>query len=426
MRSRGVRFVPRILYADAATRDNVVGDSSRRNLSPLPRCGNLNLHLQKENATVSPTAAPDKVFATDVYVDRLQRAQGEMARQEIDLLVVGPSADLLYLIGYEGHLSERMSVLVLPREGAPHFVGPAFEAPLLHAQRDLLEILTWEETEDPAAKVADVAGPAGKGTVAAGDELWSVFTLRLQRALPGSRWTEGGQLLRPLRMIKDDRELELLGEAARLTDETWEELIATSIAGLTERQVSERLLAAITARGMKTHFCIVASGPNAASPHHAVSDRVIGPGDAVVCDWGGTLQGYHSDVTRTAHVGEPSAEFVRAYEAVLAANQAVLDAVRPGVACQEIDRAARGVLTNAGYGEAFIHRTGHGLGLSVHEEPYLLEGNMLPLEAGMVFSDEPGVYFPGKFGIRIEDTVVCTPDGGRRLNEATRALTVME
>jgi Xaa-Pro aminopeptidase len=363
--------------------------------------------------------------AISTCADRLQRAQEEMDRQGIDLLVVGPSADMLYLIGYEGHLSERMSVLVLPRDGAPHFVGPAFEAPLLHAQRDLLEIVTWEETEDPAEKVVAVAGPAANGVIAVGDELWSVFTLRMQRAMPQSRWVEGGQLLRPLRMLKDDREIALLAEAARLTDETWEEFIVTTVAGLTEQQARERLMAAISARGLTPTFCIVASGPNAASPHHAVSDRVIGPGDAVVCDWGGTLHGYHSDVTRTAHVGEPSAEFARAYETVRAANQAALDAVRPGVACQEVDRAARGVITAAGFGEAFIHRTGHGLGLSVHEEPYLVEGNTLPLAAGMVFSDEPGVYFPGKFGIRIEDTVVCTADGGRRLNEATRELTVM-
>lgn len=368
-------------------------------------------------------AVPDQSVAT--YVDRLQRAQGEMARQGIDLLVVGASADLLYLIGYEGHLSERMSVLVLPREGTPRYVVPGLEAPLLHEQRDLLEIVTWEETENPAAKVAAVVGSAATGVIAVSDELWSVFTLRLQGLMPKSRWVEAGQLLRPLRMIKDDREIALLAEAARLTDETWEEFVRTSIAGLTELQVRERLQGFIKAQGLTPTFCVVGSGPNAASPHHATGGRVIGPGDAVVCDWGGTLQGYHSDVTRTAHVGEPSAEFVAAYEAVLAANQAALDAVRPGVACQEIDRAARGLLTAAGYGEAFIHRIGHGLGLSVHEEPYLVEGNTLPLAEGMVFSDEPGVYFPGNFGIRIEDTVVCTATGGRRLNEATRELRVM-
>jgi Xaa-Pro aminopeptidase len=360
-----------------------------------------------------------------VYVDRLQRAQAEMERQDIGLLIVGASADLFYLIGYAGHLSERMSVLVLPRKGTPYYVVPGLEAALLAGQRDVLQILTWEETEIPAAKVAAAAGDAVDGSIAVSDELWSVFTLRLQAAMPAARWSAGGQLLRPLRMIKDEREIALLAEAARRTDETWEEFLTTSIAGLTEWQVRERLMGMIAARGLTPSFCNVGSGPNGASPHQTATDRVVGPGDAIVCDWGGTLEGYHSDVTRTAHVGEPSATFEAAYQAVLAANQAALEAVRPGVACQEIDRAARSVLTAAGYGEAFIHRTGHGLGLSVHEEPYLVEGNMLPLAAGMVFSDEPGVYFPGQFGIRIEDTVLCTADGGRRLNEATRELRVM-
>jgi Xaa-Pro aminopeptidase len=348
-----------------------------------------------------------------------------MARQGIDLLVVGASADLLYLIGYDGHESERMSVLVLPRDGVPRYVVPGLEAPLLHKQRDLLEIVPWEETEDPAAKVAASAGAAALGTIAAGDELWSVFTLRLQRAMPRARWAEGGQLLRPLRMIKDEREIALLAEAARRTDESWEEFLTIPLTGLTEWEARDRLMALLAGRGLKPVFCNVGSGPNGASPHQTASDRIIGPGDAVVCDWGGALEGYNSDVTRTAHVGEPSSEFARAYAAVLAANQAAFEAVRPGVPCQEIDRAARSVLTDAGYGAAFIHRVGHGLGLSLHEEPYLLEGNTLPLAEGMVFSDEPGVYFPGKFGIRIEDTVVCTADGGCRLNEATRELRVM-
>jgi Xaa-Pro aminopeptidase len=368
------------------------------------------------------TAAHENVTT---HVDRLQRAQGEMARQGIDLLVVGPSADLYYLTGYSGHLSERMSVLVLPVEGVPHYVVPELEAPLLAEQRDLLEIVPWAETEDPAAKVASVAGPAAGGTVAVGDELWSVFTLRLQVAMPQARWREGGLLLRPLRMIKDDVELALMAEAARRTDDSWEEFLTTSIAGLTEWDVRTRLIGFLEARGLTPTFCNVGSGPNAASPHLTGSDRIIGAGDAVVCDWGGSLQGYHSDVTRTVHVGEPPEAFVRAYESVLAANQAALEAVRPGIPCQEIDRAARRVLTEAGYGEAFIHRIGHGLGLSIHEEPYLVEGNTLPLAEGMVFSDEPGVYFPGQFGIRIEDTIVCTADGGRRLNEATRGLRVM-
>ncbi|HET7602531.1 MAG TPA: aminopeptidase P family N-terminal domain-containing protein, partial [Gemmatimonadales bacterium] len=187
---------------------------------------------------------------TAIHADRLQRAQQEMARQGIDLLVVGASADLYYLIGYAGHESERMSVLVLPREGTPHYVVPGLEAPLLDAQRDLLEIVPWEETEDPAAKVAAVAGPAAEGVIAAGDELWSVFTIRLQQRMPRARWTEGGQLLRPLRMIKDEREIALLAEAARRTDESWEEFLTTSISGLTEWEVRERLMGLLAARGL--------------------------------------------------------------------------------------------------------------------------------------------------------------------------------
>ena len=375
------------------------------------------------SSPVAPTQ--DARAASAPYAQRLRRAQEEMARQEIDLLVVGASADLLYLIGYEGHESERMSVLALPREGLTHYVVPGLEAPLLHDQHDLLQIVPWGETEDPAVKVAAVAGAAALGTIAVGDELWSVFTLRLQRTMPRARWAEGGLLLRPLRMIKDEREIALLTEAARRTDDSWEEFLTIPLAGLTEWEARDRLMGLLAARSLQPVFCNVGSGPNGASPHQTASDRVIGPGDAVVCDWGGTLDGYNSDVTRTVHVGEPSPEFVRAYEAVLAANQAAFEAVRPGVPCQEIDRAARRVLTDAGYGDAFIHRTGHGLGLSLHEEPYLVEGNSLPLAAGMVFSDEPGVYFPGQFGIRIEDTVVCTAGGGRRLNEATRELRVM-
>jgi Xaa-Pro aminopeptidase len=373
---------------------------------------------QLERATPQLVANP--------YAGRLQRTREEMTRQGIDLLVVGPSADLFYLTGHAGHESERMSVLVLPRDGTPRYVVPVLEAPLLQDQQDLCEIVSWAETADPARAVANAAGAAASGTVAVSDELWSVFTLRLQQAMPLATWREGGQLLRPLRMIKEERELALLAEAARRTDETWEAFLDTAISGLAEWEVRDRLLGFLAARELTPVFCNVGSGPNGASPHQTASVRAIRPGDAIVCDWGGTLEGYNSDVTRTAHVGEPSDAFVRAYEAVLAANDAAFAAVRPGTPCQEIDRAARDVLTAAGYGDAFIHRTGHGLGLSLHEEPYLVAGNTLPLQEGMVFSDEPGVYFPGEFGIRIEDTVVCTADGGRRLNGATRELIVMK
>ena len=360
-----------------------------------------------------------------VHANRLRRAQAEMAQHNVDLLIVGPSPDLFYLIGYEGHESERMSVLVLPREGQAQYVVPRLEAALLDGKESLLNLVPWTETEQPATVLAGIAGAAASGTIAVNDDLWSVFLLRLQEAMPQARWIEAAGLLRPLRMLKDAAEVATMAEVARRTDETWEEFIRQPVAGLTELEAKDRLEAALKARGVTPAFCIVASGPHSASPHHNAGDRVIQEGDALVVDWGGKLDGYYSDVTRSAHVGQPSAEYEAAYAAVLAANEIAFSAVLPGVPCEEVDRAAREFLTARGYGEAFFHRVGHGLGLAVHEEPYLVAGNDLPLAEGMVFSDEPGVYFPGTFGIRIEDTVVVTADGGEKLNHATRALTIL-
>jgi Xaa-Pro aminopeptidase len=188
----------------------------------------------------------------------------------------------------------------------------------------------------------------------------------------------------------------------------------------------ERLSGLMQKRGLGASFGICASGPHSASPHHHTGDRVIQQGDAVVFDWGSTLEGYHSDVTRTVFVGQPTEKFRKVYDIVRRANQTALDAVRPGVACEDIDKAARDLITAEGYGENFIHRVGHGLGMDVHEEPYLVGGNKTQLQPGMVFSDEPGIYLEGEFGVRIEDSVVVTEHGGRRLNEATRDLTVMD
>lgn len=371
---------------------------------------------------MTTATALDDLF---VYTDRLQRAQQELARQEADYLLVGPSPDLFYLIGTAGHLSERLTLLIVPRTGTPRIVAAGFEVPLLARQRDLAEIHAWEDGQNPIDLVARATGSVAGKTVAVADELHSAFLIRLQAALGGARWVEGGQVLRPLRMIKDGREIELLKEAARRTDDAWVEFITQPLSGLTERQALQRLLDLTYARGLAPNFGSCGSGPHSASPHHQAGDRVIQAGDAVVFDWGGILGGYHSDVTRTLHVGEPDDEFRRVYATVLAANQAALEAVQPGVPCEAVDAAARTLIEEAGYGAGFLHRVGHGLGLGVHEEPYLVAGNTLPLQSGMVFSDEPGVYLEGRFGIRIEDTVLCTDTGGERLNEAPRELTVV-
>ena len=359
------------------------------------------------------------------YADRLARAQAELTRQAVDLLLVGPSADFFYLTGYNAHTSERLTMLVLPASGQPAVVVPTLEAPLLADRADLVQLQVWTETEAPTAAVATLAGDMLGKQIAVGDQLWSGFLLLLQSAIPGATWVPATPILRPLRITKDAREVELMREVGHRTDAAWAEFITQPLAGQTETEAMERLSTLTRAKGVANCWGICASGPNSASPHHHTGHRVIQPCDAVVFDWGGTLEGYFSDVTRTVHVGEPSEEFRRVYDLVLRANQATLEAVRPGVACAAIDRAARDLITAEGYGDAFIHRVGHGLGLDIHEEPYLVAGNETPLAAGMVFSDEPGVYLAGRFGVRIEDAVVCTESGGERLNEATRDLIVL-
>lgn len=371
-------------------------------------------------------SAEKETTTTERYRDRLERIRLQMRHDRVDSLVLGPSADLRYLTGFDAHLSERLNLLVVPASGEPSLMVPSLEASLVGEARDLVELRTWVDHEDPVGLAAMAIGDVAGKRVAVGNQLWSAFLLRLQQRLPDGEWIEAAPLLRPLRMIKDETEIALMAEASRRTDEAWEAFIAgPPLSGLTERAALRRLTDLTAGRGLSKIWGLCASGPNAASPHHATGDRTIQSGDAVVFDWGGDLDGYQSDVTRTVHVGPPTDEFARVYDIVLRANAATLDAVRPGVALQDLDRTARRLIAAEGYGDAFLHRVGHGLGLELHEEPYLVEGNDLPLAAGMVFSDEPGIYLEGRFGVRTEDTVVCTEGGGRRLNHATRELTTL-
>lgn len=363
----------------------------------------------------------------DFHADRIARLQTELKEKGIDIALFGPSADLFYLTGFDAHLSERLNLLVVPATGKPQLVVPTLEAPLVGDAGRLVDIHSWADHEDAAGLASSVIGDVAGKQVAVGNQLWTAFLLRLQSSLTGASWVEAAPIIRPLRMIKDQAEIEALAEVSRLTDEAWEEFIeGPAISGLSETQAMKRLADLTEKRGVANVWGICASGPNAASPHHHTGDRVIAEGDSVIFDWGGKLNGYNSDVTRTVHVGPPSDEFKKVYQTVLEANEATFAAVKPGVPLQELDRAARKVITDAGYGEAFLHRVGHGLGLEVHEEPYLVEGNDLPLEAGMAFSDEPGIYLEGNLGVRIEDTVVCTPEGGIKLNNATRDLVFMD
>jgi D-alanyl-D-alanine dipeptidase len=364
-------------------------------------------------------------FTTETYLARIARAQAEMKSQGVDTLILGPGADLIYLTGFHAHVSERLNLLVLHQSGTPDFVAPLFEVPVLGDDPSAVAKLhTWSDGEDPAEIAAKCIGKPD-GPIAVGAVLASAFLIRLQQRV-GATWIEGAPLLSQLRMLKDQAEIDALQAAASRTDAAWEEFVATaSITGLTEVEARQILLDLTARHGVHDPHGICGSGPNSASPHHNAGDRRIQPGDSVVFDWGGTVNGYWSDVTRTVHIGEPNEEYVRCYDLVRTANQAALDAMKPGTPLEQIDIAARTVIQNGGYGEYFLHRLGHGLGLEIHEDPYIVRGNQLPLAPGMVFSDEPGIYIAGKFGIRIEDSVLSTPEGGRRLNEATRDLKLM-
>jgi Xaa-Pro aminopeptidase len=282
----------------------------------------------------------------------------------------------------------------------------------------------WTDGEDPYGLVARVLAPDGRYAIS--DSAWAMHVLGLQRAAPDSSYVAMTDALPMLRAIKEAEELGRLAAAAAAVDACFEEIAKVRFEGRREREIGADLAGMLRAHGhAQVDFTVVGSGPNGANPHHDLSERVIERGDMVVLDFGGVINGYGSDITRTVHVGEPTEQEREVFEVVRRAQQAGFEAVRPGVACQEVDRAAREVIADAGYGEYFIHRTGHGIGLSTHEPPYMVEGDTQPLQPGMCFSIEPGIYLPGRFGVRIEDIVAVTEDGVRRLNNASRDLRIV-
>jgi len=361
--------------------------------------------------------------------ERLARARKEQAERGVDALLLGPSADLEYLTGYRPPALERLTMLVLPAQGDARLVVPALEAPLAagHLGDLEVEVAAWPETGDPVALVTGALAAAGAagGRLAVGDRLWSSFLLRLQDALPGAGFTPASAVTRQLRMRKDAEELQALARAAAAIDQVVEHLAELRWAGRSEQELARDIGQAIRDTHDECCFVVVGSGPNAASPHHEPTGRTIQPGDPVVVDIGGRLDGYCSDTTRTLVVGEPPAGFRELYTLLHAAQLAGCAAVRPGVPAAAVDAACRDPITAAGQGELFLHRTGHGIGLEEHEDPYIVAGNEEPLEPGMAFSIEPGLYPRGHYGARIEDIVVCTDDGGRRLNTTSRDLRIV-
>ena len=363
-----------------------------------------------------------------MLADRVARVRRRMEDEGVDVLLVSLGADLPYLTGYEAMPLERLTMLVLPVDGEATLVVPRLEAPRVEERPEVFALRPWEETEDPVAVVAGLAGPAG--VVAVGDRTWARFVLDLQQALPGTAWRRASEITGPLRAVKGADEVAALRRAAEAADRVAAALQAGEIplVGRTEADVSAELGRRLVEEGhARVNFAIVASGPNAASPHHEPGERVIRPGEVVLCDFGGTTpDGYCSDITRCVHVGPPPAEVVELYAVLHEAQAAGVAAAVVGTPCAAVDAAARRRITDAGLGDRFVHRTGHGIGLEEHEDPYLVEGNDEPILAGHAFSIEPGIYLPGRTGLRLEDIVVATDAGPEPLNTADHGLVVVE
>lgn len=366
-------------------------------------------------------------FTADDFAQRLRRAAETAGRAGLDGLLVTPGPDLLYLTGYAPvAITERITMLVVPADGEPRLLVPKLERPDAEAAPagSNLGIVDWTDGSDPYAAAASLLG--GDGRYAISDSAWAMHLLGLQDHVPGASYVSMTTALPMLRAIKDADEIERLAAAGAAADLAYEEIVKLQFAGRSENDVGAELARLLRRFGhSQVDFTVVGSGPNGANPHHEIGPRIIGEGDMVVLDFGGLKDGYGSDTTRTVHVGEPAAKEREVHDVVRRAQQAAFEAVRPGVECQEIDRVARAVITEAGYGEYFIHRVGHGIGLTTHEPPYMVEGETQILEPGMCFSIEPGIYLPGQFGVRIEDIVTVVPDGGRRLNQTPQRMQIV-
>ncbi len=350
-----------------------------------------------------------------------------MAAHDVDVLLLSVGSDLPYLSGYMAMPLERLTMLVVPRDGEATMVIPRLEAPRVAEQAGVFSLRPWNETDDPVAIVRELAG--SPRVAAIGDTMWARFLVELIDGWGSStRFVRSTTVMNELRMRKDAAEIAALKAAGAAADRVAAQLHAGEIAleGRTEAQVSADISARLIAHGHDVvNFAIVAAGENAASPHHHAGDRVIRSGEIVLTDFGGTMNGYCSDITRCVFLGEIPAEIADAYAVLHEAQAAGVAAGVVGSPCQEVDRASRAVITAAGYGEYFIHRTGHGIGMEAHEDPYMVEGNALPIEPGHAFSVEPGIYVPGKWGMRLEDIVVASDDGPVALNFANHALVAL-
>ena len=362
--------------------------------------------------------------------DKLAQLVAGMREQQFAAVAVVAGGNLRYLTGLDLRGGMRVIIAFFPAVDEPAFVLPALEAPRARAIVPFpMRYYTWTDAEGPAAALAACANDLGLAGKRLGIEYTAmrVFELRgIEAAAPAVQLADASALYAGLRMVKAADELAAMRAAVQIIEGALRTAIGQIRVGMTEIELAQIWEDAIRAAGSTPSFgTIIASGPNAANPHHSNSTRQLQHGDLVIMDGGAWYEGYASDITRTVAIGEPTADLRRIYELVLEANKAGRAAIAPGVSPEAIDRAARGVITTGGYGPQFLHRTGHGLGLEIHEPPYILEGNQQPLPPGATFTIEPGIYLAGLGGVRIEDDVVVTASGGESLTTFDRELIII-
>lgn len=363
---------------------------------------------------------------SSVFEERLARVQQAMAVRDVDVVMLSVGHDLPYLTGYHAMPLERLTMLVVPREGTATLVIPRLEEPRVAPHPTVFTTAPWNETDDPIALTARLA--KGARRVAIGDQLWARFLVELLPHMAGVDWIRAVDVVGPLRRVKTAGEIAALQRAGAAADRVAAQLHAGDIPliGRTEAQVSADISQRLLDEGHDVvNFAIVAAGENAASPHHHPGDRVIRAGEIVLCDFGGTMADYCSDITRCVYLGQPSPDVRDAYAVLKEAQAASVASAVVGVTCESVDAAARDIIAAAGYGDYFVHRTGHGIGMEAHEDPYMVEGNDQPIEAGHAFSVEPGIYVAGRWGMRLEDIVVATAAGPDPMNRVDHSLVAL-
>lgn len=358
------------------------------------------------------------------YNLRIKKVQEIMKEAGTDYLVLAPSANLLYLTGLKTTADERLQIFLLPAAGTPVMILPEMYREMAgQLGIEPFVLKTWTDGTDPV----DLLRPLilhSSGNVAVDERMWAGHFLAIRKAFSGFEYLGAAALMRQVRVRKDEDELRSLERAGGLTDQVMNQVLKIIKPGISERELAFFVESKLKENGAEdlSFKPIIASGPHTSSPHHNTGERKLVPGDLVTLDIGGLFNGYCSDMTRTFFLGKAPDEVKKIYNLVREANEAGFQAVREGIACEKVDEAARRVIAEGGYGEYFVHRTGHGIGMDIHEEPYIVSGNQEILRPGMTFSIEPGIYLPGRYGVRIEDIVGLSPQGAVRFNNFPRQL----